>query len=847
MKRILYILPLVLFLHSCKNAFKDALVIDINSVSFEKADTIVFGSNQDIIVNGLPDSTLSVTFSENDSVFTWKLSKPAYFKLNGTTQNTISLDSVASIEAKGLQYSTKDIKPITDRYFKNKKSNSYIKLNNIIRSLGTEVSPETDGLNSLIAYDEENKITKLIILDTNVVAVKPNGIRQPLKTNGSVKSRELSIEFFRTFNSVLLDTTKKSKLFHVDDTAFFTTVKSYYTPFGANEIKITANEKLAVLFNRHFRKVIPKFAIDSALARNDSNSVNIKQKAHSNTYSNDLYTTNISNSNAVALGSVDASLQFAQNKNNPLLNEQNLSSFRIDKWTFLNSILPLIFVFIFGLIVIYFVTERNDVYEIEPGQGESDKWQIHFWILFSALFFLSVVRIFIGYNLSFTAPYFSFAFPTAIIVSPLLLLTVLYIWLIFILHNDQDAIGLKYRIALVVVPIVLWCVLHYVVIGKHFPFYIQDFRRTFTWNPLRMSNNEVHFQTIFTLVVFLMFIGLSILISRFTKIIFIVSCLVLFTPLIAQKSSYSVTALLLVLTAITAIATLRPQYAIIKEQSNFWIRFKSWFWIVFPALFAFGAIAQLWKHDGGYFINVILFPIILSLIIFWLYKYYSNADSGINREKTKLDRIKSGVITLFIALALSVSAYVISQNYNPLESGRMGSRFTSFFDFNTVHEYGIRESEKQAQFFAELSKYSYPSKYNTYEPIHPGISSFIDPVVKNDLSVPFGLIYQFRETWWIPVLGLILIWSIIFFSVLRTTITPTANSNNQRYFTQYAIIRIYCACMLVGSGLWLIASYYNIVPFTGRLIFGLGQDSIAEVFETIFLFSYMGLISKTEN
>ena len=50
--------------------------------------------------------------------------------------------------------------------------------------------------------------------------------------------------------------------------------------------------------------------------------------------------------------------------------------------------------------------------------------------------------------------------------------------------------------------------------------------------------------------------------------------------------------------------------------------------------------------------------------------------------------------------------------------------------------------------------------------------------------------------------------------------------------------------MLVGSGLWLIGSYYNIVPFTGRLIFGLGQDSIAEVFETIFLFAYMGLISN---
>lgn len=846
MKRILYILPLVLFLHSCKNAFKDALVLDINSVSFEKADTIFFGSNQDIIVNGLPDSTLSVTFSESDSAFTWKLDKPAYFKLNDTTQNAIALDSIASVEAEGHQYYTKNIKPITDQFFKKKKGNSYIKLSNLIRSLGRDISPEIDGLNSLIAYNEKSKITSLVILDTNVVAIKTNGTQQPFKTNGSIKSRELKVEFFRAFNSVLVDTSQESKLFHIGDTAFFTTVKSHYTPFGANEITITANENLDVLFNRHFREVIPKFAIDSALARNDSNSINVKQKAHSNTYSNELYTTNISNSNVIAFGSIDASSKFVQSKNNTLLNEKHLSSFRIDKWTFVYSILPLIFVFIFGLVVIYFVTEKNDIYEIESNQ-ESSKWRKHFLVLFISLFIFSLGRIFIGYNLSFTAPYFSFAFPTSIIVSSLCLLTVLYIWLIFILHNDQDTIGLKYRIALVVVPIFLWCVLRYVVIGKHFPFFIQEFHRTFAWNPLRMADNEVYFQTIFTLVAFLLGISLSIFIVRYAKAIFIISSLCLFTPLILQKSSYSVTALLLVLAAITVIAIWLPQYTIIKEKSNFGIRLKSWAWLVSPALFVFGVIALFWKHDGGYFINIILFPFVLSLIIFWLYKYYSNADRGINEEITKWDRRISGLAILALTLLIFGASYFISKGYNPLESGRMGSRFTSFFDFNTVHEYGIRESEKQAQFFAELSKYSYPSQHNSFEPIHSGISSFIDPVVKNDLSVPFGLIYPFGVNWLIPIFALILIWSIIFYSVFRTTLTPTANSNKQRYFTQYAIIRIYCACMLVGSGLWLIASYYNIVPFTGRLIFGLGQDSIAEVFETIFLFSYMGLISKTDS
>ena len=197
MKRILYILPIILFLHSCKNAFKDALVLDINSISFDKADTIIFGSNQDIIINSLSDSTLSVTFSESDSAFTWQLYKPVYFKLNNITQNSIPLDSIASIETEGHQYFKNDIQPITDQFFKNKKSNGYIKLSNIIRSLDAVVSPETDVLNSLIAFNKESKITSLVILDTNIVALKTDGTPQPFKKNDKIKGRELSVEFFK--------------------------------------------------------------------------------------------------------------------------------------------------------------------------------------------------------------------------------------------------------------------------------------------------------------------------------------------------------------------------------------------------------------------------------------------------------------------------------------------------------------------------------------------------------------------------------------------------------------------------------------------------------------------------
>ncbi len=868
MKRILYILPLLIFLYSCK----DALVLDIKTVSFDKADTILFGNNQDIIINGLPDSTLSLSYSDTDSTFSWQLNKPAYFKINGKTQNAVMLDSVKEITiGSKSSFDIKNIKAITEKFPEKDDGVKYIRLGNLLKAAFHTNNPLLDSLNSIVACDRnKDDVPKLIILDTIVSVIKVNGEPQGFKASAKFDSNKIDIEFFRTFNSVMLDTIN-SKSYHIGDTVYYSTVKSFYTPFGASKLSIEANGKLDVSFNRYFRAVIPKLSIDSAFSKNNSIPVSIKQKAQSNTYSNEIYTSNISNSNSFEFGTVDNSLKFIQTKNNTLVNGNNLISFKINKCTFLKSILPLIFVFTFGLIVIYFVTEKNDIYEIESSQGESDKWRNHFWILFTALFFLSVGRIFIGYNLSFTAPYFSFAFPTAIIVSPLLLLTVLYIWLIFILHNDQDAIGRKCRYAMVVVPIVLWCVLRYFVIDKHFPFYMQDFHRTFVWNLFRMGDNYVHYLTIVLLTFFLIPISIQLLpLSRnkdtsFKHLLYLISLALLAIGFIRfGKNSYSVSALLLAVWTLIGlgnkgvlsltgnsksanyIVKLFKQKVKLALDVNYVERlFKFVLIVTLPLIVAL--LLALWNSDGGYFINVIIFPTIISVVLFGIYKYYSDADSGINWNKTKFGFFGNIGFIYIVFVGSFFWAKNKSQGYNPLESGRMGSRFTSFFDFNTVHEYGTRESEKQAQFFAELSKYSYPSQHSLYEPIHPGISSFIDPVVKNDLSVPFGLIYPFGEKWLIPVLGLILIWSIIFFSVLRTTITPTANFNNQRYFTQYAIIRIYCACMLVGSGQWLIASYYNIVPFTGRLIFGLGQDSIAEVFETIFLFSYMGLISKTDS
>ncbi len=83
-KPILYIITVILVLFSsCGNNALDreAFVIDIKSISFDK-DTLWFGGKQDVMMQGLPDSVLSVT--QIDNGFAWKLKKPAYVKFDGT-------------------------------------------------------------------------------------------------------------------------------------------------------------------------------------------------------------------------------------------------------------------------------------------------------------------------------------------------------------------------------------------------------------------------------------------------------------------------------------------------------------------------------------------------------------------------------------------------------------------------------------------------------------------------------------------------------------------------------------------------------------------------------------------
>jgi hypothetical protein len=256
-------------------------------------------------------------------------------------------------------------------------------------------------------------------------------------------------------------------------------------------------------------------------------------------------------------------------------------------------------------------------------------------------------------------------------------------------------------------------------------------------------------------------------------------------------------------------------------------------------------VSVLFYNDAGYLINIWLFVLLLLLVLY--YRRELNAFDGENinikykKYYTPFLAISGGSAVLLFYLIIVLTTY----NFEPLGSGRFSGRVVSFFDYNKMQEIGLRESEKQSQFFAELGKYTYPSAYNTYEPVHSGISSFLDPVVKNDLSVPFGFIYQFQEWWWLAVFLLLFTWLSLIYLVVYSIVSIDNGSN--MVFPRFALVRLFSVSVIAGSGFYLLCSYYNILPFTGRLIYGMGQDSIAEVYETIFLFAILGFIAPVQH
>ena len=828
MRRLLSLFLLTLSFAACKHAF----VLDIRSLVFDKNRPVIIGQVGDLLVTGLPDSALSITYDPADSSWSWQLLHPLYCKLNNKTQNALPLDSIVTIQVGTQSYSMQTLEKQLAPYAGNRSRVKYIGLREALEGCGEHPGE----YKSVLAVNKADR--KLILLDESIKVQLKDGRTVGYQRSGKLRAATLDINFFHVLSSVVLLKKGEKELYQVKDTTFYCAVKPLFTPFGASRITLTetalGNETaLKAQFDKYYRVVIPAKAVDTLVNANATLPVSITQKMHASIAENELNVTNLSNNNTAPLATVDKSLTLTTT--NPLLQNGDYRWTRTDKGVALDF-LPLLLVYVFGIGMIGLIT-RDDIYEHTPNNDEKRYWRPYYLLLLTILFLLLLGRIVIGYNLSYTAPYFPFTLPTAVLVGPLLLLAVILCWCAFRLVRAGSA-GFPSGLAIV---FLVFFLVGYGWFARHqFPYYYDAFRTGFHW--LAFANNDICYQTICALLVLLFILLVALLNDAWTKYVLLAGFL-LFTIsfMISGKNSYSVAVLLLVIGLLAGFAN--TKWAVLENRATFINRAGFVLGlIIVPLLIVLPAVAL--KNDLGYMINFLGFALLIIFATLWFYSYNPDADPGVTQSKLKKERTLSVALMVALLVLVSWTGLSIAHRYDPLNTSRFGSRMTAFFDFGTIRDFGTRASEQQAQFFAEVAPLVVPGHANAYDPIHPGISGFTDPVVKNDLSAPFGLISSFGKYWFVVVAGLILLWATLLLAVCTMTLAPFGlHRRDACSLTSYGLIRLYCVSVVVGSGLWLVASYYGVLPFTGRLIFGLGQDSMGEAFETVFLFAFMGLVA----
>jgi hypothetical protein len=296
-----------------------------------------------------------------------------------------------------------------------------------------------------------------------------------------------------------------------------------------------------------------------------------------------------------------------------------------------------------------------------------------------------------------------------------------------------------------------------------------------------------------------------------------------------------------------------------------WKRFKfvcyntaSGFYYILPLLLiGFGLILliPIVNKDSGYVINILLPFAILFAITSFLNNLNYKTSLGPNfmfshHSVAKLNGDKSIIVGIVTVILLILAIWFTkSLHYNP--NNRFESRMTAFFSFNEVEEDGTINAEEQAQFFAVLAKNVKGSDdFNNYS-FSRILSQPGTGVMHNDLSYPgiviskmnklFAVVFSFV---YLFILVVLLLW------VVKLTIAPNLfytkghSALFEPVLTLSGMVRIIAVGMLVGNAVWLLASYYNFVPFTGRLMYGMGQDSVGEVLDTTILFSLLLLTDK---
>jgi hypothetical protein len=850
-------------------------------------NTITFGDSSDVIIKEFSKNNIIV--SKKDDSFSINVKEPVYFKINNVTQNIFELSSIDAIEYKGLSIPKAALDQQLNKIYSNKMffgdNQNYLPLKYFL--LLFKKSDSVQKIKSIISHD----LNKFILLDDDINLLV-NGKRIGYKHKYSIAQNSFKIEFYNPiYYHIYRGNNKDNNYLYVDSISGHTKVISAYNNFGASEFLVSQTSKgLQVKYDKPYLNIISQSDLDKLISDNNNLPISLTQN---------YLKTNDANALEVKTYSYNKPPIIASWHRGTL--ENHIPELIIKKlnilWIFV-FFLPLIITAIFVLWRLQKSKLISTLYDNSlnfHSNTENTFWLPYLKKLILIVSGFLLIRGLISYSLFITEPNYHYFLPMQIILMPFILLLIFNTWHIFNYVNGIKQINDKTKKGMssqFKKELFIQILFHVVLISLLFlinKYYFNDilinqlrFDFKSGLSTLKVATNSSLSPLISLLFMYVVSTLLILFLksNRSSNLIKGGVFISLFVLALMLKNSYSFVVLVLFLLingsnfidapylkTLGKINLIEPLLKFICDllenifsllsnkfhiKNNF-LNFSKSTLNNFDAnkVFVRKYIASLfllfgvctWQGDHGYIIN--LLPLVLAL--FWLLSNVAandNLNMNIVNEQTQKQNTRMNWITgvtflLFILLAKTYANYSVNME------GRTSARLTAVYDFNNMEDIGLRKTESISQWFVVMGKYVWPSNNVINETeFHSVVSGNTDPIVINDLSFPINISSLFGMGSLLFYCFLILLWGLLFKYVNKSIFTPLPdfNNNTNKYISLHhiSILKASSLFYLIFSGLWLILSYWSLMPFTGRLILGLGQDSAAEVLEFCAIFSVFG-------
>jgi hypothetical protein len=287
------------------------------------------------------------------------------------------------------------------------------------------------------------------------------------------------------------------------------------------------------------------------------------------------------------------------------------------------------------------------------------------------------------------------------------------------------------------------------------------------------------------------------------------------------------------------------------------IKHKLWLWII-GTLALCCACVGIGLSDFGFFINVFGIGITWIILIFCSFNY-KDIDGDINSKILNTNFIAGFVLGVVFLILGGLLVFNNKTNPENIDYERSTRRIQNCLDPDKVREAGYLYTESDMQwmqamrYYAEKVETGRGKNYDIYgedNNFHQLIASGQSPVILNDVCVPGVYLGSLHGYGWLGLLiGVVVLGFLVYWFSIGDCWRNADLKGTQKPFkiTQRSIGRLLAGNLWIGVTLYLLLSYYWLVPFTGRLIPGFGVDAVGEALEIIVLFAFMCALDNPSN